>query len=66
MGNQDKGIFIVLKVALQPLNMLDIQIISRLIQKENVWFFQQKLCQQNLGSLASGKFGYVLVQSQFI
>ena len=44
MGNQDKGIFIIYKVALKPLYMYRVKIVGRLVQKQYVRLFQKKLC----------------------
>jgi len=33
MGDQNKGIFIILEIAFQPFNVLLIQIVGRLVQK---------------------------------
>ena len=51
MRDQDKSILIVIQVTLQPLNMFRIQIVGRLVKKQNVRFLQQKLAQKNLGAL---------------
>ena len=53
MGNQNKGTFVFLEIALQPGNMLLIQVVGRLVQQKDVRFLQQKLSKQNLGPLAS-------------
>ena len=46
MGDQDKSIFIILKIALQPFNMLFVQIVGRLVQKQDIRLFQKQLCQE--------------------
>ena len=51
MRDQDKSILVVIQVALQPLNVFGIQIVGRLVKKQNVRLFQQKLAQKNLGAL---------------
>ena len=43
MGNEDEGIFILLQVAFQPVYVLYIQIVGRLVQQQNVRLFQKKL-----------------------
>ena len=63
MGHQDKGIFITLKVGLQPLNMLHIQEVGRLVQNEDIRALEQQLGQQYLGTLAAGKGINRLVQA---
>ena len=40
MRNQDKCIFIIQKIALQPCNVLFVQIIGRLIKKQNIRLFK--------------------------
>ena len=54
MADQDKGIFIIVQITFQPFNMLCIQIVGGLIQEKNIRFLQQKLAQQNLGTLPAG------------
>ena len=63
MGNQDKGIFIILQVTLEPVDMLRIQVVGRLIQKQDVWFFQKELGQKNLGSLSTGQLGNIRIHA---
>ena len=41
MGNQDECILILIQIPLQPFDMLHIQIVGRLIQKQDIRFFQQ-------------------------
>ena len=53
MGDQDKSIFILIEIPLQPLDMLHIQIVGRLVQKKDIRFFQKQLAQQYLRSLAA-------------
>ena len=36
MGDEDEGIFILLQVAFQPVNVLYIQVVGRLVQQKNV------------------------------
>ena len=63
MGNQDKGIFIVLQVALEPVNMLGIQVVGRLVQEQDIWFFQEELGQKNLGPLPTGQLSNIRVHA---
>ena len=53
MGDQYKCILILLQIAFQPCDMLCIEIVRRLIQKEYIRFFQQKLCQKNFHTLSA-------------
>ena len=43
MGNEDKRIFIFLQIPLQPFDMLLVQIIGRLVQKQNIRLLKQQL-----------------------
>ena len=58
MGDQDKSIFVFLKIPLQPFNMLYVQIVGRLVKKKDIRFLKQ-LSKKNLGSLTAGKLRYV-------
>ena len=66
MGDQNKGILILLQITLQPFNMLLIQIVGRLIQKQDVWLFQKQLSQKHLGTLAAGKLGNILIHANLL
>ena len=66
MGNEDKCIFIIQKIPLQPFDMLYIQIVGRLVQKQDIGLLQQQLSQQHLGSLASGKLCYIPLHADLI
>ena len=63
VGDQDEGVFIIQKVALQPFDVGLVQIVGGLIQQQDVRLFQKKLSQKDSGALAAGKPGHVLVQS---
>ena len=41
MRDQNKRILVIQQITLQPRNMFLIQIVSRLIQKKDIRFFQQ-------------------------
>ena len=58
MGDQNKSIFVFLKIPLQPFNMLYVQIVGRLVKKKDIRFLKQ-LSKKNLGSLTAGKLRYV-------
>ena len=66
MGNEDEGILILLQITLQPLNVLLIQIVGRLVQKQNVRLLQKQLAQKHLGTLAAGKLGDILIHADFL
>ena len=53
VGNKDKGILIIQKISFQPCNMLLIQIVGRLIQKQDIWLLKKKLRKKYLGSLSA-------------
>ena len=53
VGNKDKCILIIQKISFQPCNMLLIQIIGRLIQKQDVRLLKKKLRKKYLGSLSA-------------
>ena len=40
MGNEDKGIFIILQVAFEPIDMLCIQVVGWLVQEKDIWFLK--------------------------
>ena len=63
MGNEDKCIFILIEIPLQPLNMLHIQIVGRLVQKKNVRLFQKQFSKQHLCSLTAAQFRHVTVKT---
>ena len=59
MGDQDKSIFVFLKIPFQPFNMLYVQIVGRLVKKKDIRFLKQQLSKKDLGSLTAGKLRYV-------
>lgn len=63
MGYKNKRILVFLKVSLEPLYMVCIKIIRRLVEQKYLRLFKQKLRQQNLGSLSARQLSYILVQS---
>ena len=62
MGYKDKSILIILQISGKPYDMLRIQVVGGLVQKQYVRFFQKKLCKQDLGPLTSGQFCNIPVQ----
>ena len=54
MGNDNKGILIVLEIALEPVNMLSIQVVGWLVQKQNIWLCEEQFSERNTGFLTSG------------
>ena len=55
MGNDKYSARVVEKIGLKPCNALHIQMVGRLVQKENIRFGNQKLAKCNPGFLTSGK-----------
>ena len=66
MGDQDKGIFIVLEIPFQPLDMLHIQIVCRLVEEQDIRLFKKKFSEKDLCSLSSGELIDILVKSDLI
>ena len=48
MGDQNKSIFVFLKIPLQPFNMLYVQIVGRLVKKKDIRFLKQQLSKMTL------------------
>ena len=53
MRDQDKSIFIIIQITLQPFDMSLIQIVCRLVKQKNIRLFKQKLCHEHLGTLSA-------------
>ena len=53
MRNQDKCIFIIQKISLQPCDMFFIKIVGRLVQQKNVRFLQKQLAKKDFCSLTT-------------
>ena len=66
MGNKDKGILIVQKIPLKPFDVLDVQIIGRLVKEQDIRLLQQQLSQEYLGSLAAGKLCHITLHSDLV
>ena len=63
MGNQNKGVLIVLQKFGKPFDMFNVQIVGRLVQQQNLGVLQQQLSKQNLAALTAGKLAYVFIQT---
>ena len=63
MGNQNKGMLIVLQKLGEPFDMLNVQIVCRLVQQQNLGVLQQQLSQQNLAALTAGKLAAVFIKT---
>ena len=66
MGNQDKCVLVLRKISPKPFNMLLVEIVGRLVEKQNVGLFQQKLCEKHLRSLSAGELADILVKSESV
>lgn len=62
MGNQNKGVLIVLQKFGKPFDMFNVQIVGRLVQQQNLGVLQQQLSKQNLAALTAGKLAYVFIK----
>ena len=63
MGDQNESILIIQQITFQPFNMLLIQIVGRLIQKQNIRFLQKQLSEQHLRSLSATQIRNITFQS---
>lgn len=57
VGNDDGGTWGVLEVILEPLNVLDIQVVSWLIQQQNIWVLEDGTAKSQLHLPSSGEGG---------
>mgnify|MGYP003159374411 CR=1 FL=1 len=64
MGYKYKRILVFLKVSLQPLYMVCIKVIRRLVKQKYLRLLKQKLCQKNLGSLSARQLRHILVKAE--
>ena len=53
MRDQNKSILVILKISCKPYNMLSIEIVGRLIKKQDIRLFKKELAKQYLGSLSA-------------
>ena len=47
-----------------PVNMLQHQVVGRLVQKQYIWLFKEKLSQKHLGSLPTWQRSYIRIHSK--
>ena len=64
MGNEDKGIFIVLQVAFEPIDVLRIQVVGWLVQEKDIWFFKEQFSQKDLGPLPTRKGRHIRLHAK--
>ena len=55
MGDNDHGALIIQQVVLQPLDRIEIQMVDRLIEQENVRRLKEQLAECHPGFLSAGK-----------
>ena len=63
MGDQDKSVLVILKIPLQPLDMLYIQIVCRLVEEQDIRLFKKKFSEKDLRSLSAAQIRYIAVQT---
>ena len=66
MGDQDKSVLVILKIPLQPLDMLYIQIVCRLVEEQDIRLLKKKFSEEDLRSLSAGEFVNVLVKTDLV
>ena len=64
MRNQDEGIFILLEIAGEPLDVFRIQVVGRFVQEQDIRILQEQLGEEHLGPLAPGQFVHLVFQSE--
>ena len=64
MRDQNKCILIIQKIALQPCDMFLIQVVGRLIQKQDIRFFQKEFSEKDFCSLSATQVCNITVKSQ--
>lgn len=57
MGNCHDGAFEIVQEAFQPRDGLCIQVVSRFVEQQHVWFFQQQAAQRDAAALTAGQVG---------
>ena len=55
MGNRHNGTFEVVQEALQPCHGFRIQVVSRFVEQQHVWFFQQQAAQRHAAAFTPGE-----------
>ena len=63
MGDQNKCILIIIQITLQPFNMLFVQIVGWLVQKQDIRFFQKQFSHQYFGTLSTGQIRNIPVKT---
>ena len=55
MGDCHHGAFEVVQEAFQPGDRLGVQVVSRFVEQQHVWFFKQQTAQRNAAALTTGE-----------
>ena len=66
MGDQDKSVLVILKIPLQPLDMLYIQVVCRLVEEQDIRLLKKKFSEEDLRSLSAGELVNVLVKTDLV
>ena len=61
---EHKSVLIVVEISFKPLYVLNVEIVSRLIEQQHVRLFKKELSEQDLSSLAAGKIGNVAIKPE--
>jgi hypothetical protein len=63
--NEDEGVLVFLQVALEPGDVLLVEVVGGLVEKQDLRLLQEKFAQEDFGALAAGELGNVPVQAEF-
>ena len=63
-GDEDESVLILLQVSLEPRDVLLVEIVGRLIEKEDLRLFEEELAQEHFGALTAGELCDIPVQSE--
>ncbi len=55
MGNRHHGAFEIVQEAFQPGDGLGVQVVSRFVEQQHIWFFQQQAAQRDAAAFTTGK-----------
>ena len=69
MGNRHHSAFEIVQEAFQPGDGLGVQVVSRFVEQQHIWFFQQQAAQRDAAAFTTGKllnFGIPVRQTQGI
>ena len=63
MGNQNKGMLVILQEFGEPFDVLHVQIVGGLVEQQNLGVLQEQLRQQHLAALTATKLAHVLIEA---